>query len=109
MTISVGIHLPYGWAKSRGMRWFHSHAYGNLTTNKAWEWQTDYFGWNTLFSLDLDLIPTGHDHAGIGFSLTILGFMIDAKIYDVRHWDSDKGRWETNEETNRKMSLGDFQ
>lgn len=94
MTIGFNISLPYGWSKHRPVKWFSSWAHGTLTENKSWEWQTDYFGWTSLFNLDLDLIPTGSDHAGIGISLTILGFMVDFKIYDSRHWDLDAGTWE---------------
>jgi len=105
MTIGIGIHLPHSWAKKRSMKWFSSWTHGKLTENKAWEWQTDYFGWNTLFSLDLDLIPTGYDHAGIGFSLTILGFMVEAKIYDSRHWDYENGTWEKYDEESMKARM----
>lgn len=94
MTIRFSLYLPDNWSKSRPMRWFSSYKHGKVGEYKAWEWQTDYFGWNQLFSFDLDLVPTGSDHAGIGFSITLLGFMVDAKIYDSRHWDRDAGTWE---------------
>lgn len=94
MTISFRIYLPESWIKYKTKSWFSSYASGRISENKAWEWQTDYFGWNTLFNLELDLVPTGRDHAGVGFSLTILGFMVEAKIYDSRHWDEENGTWE---------------
>lgn len=98
MTISLNLRLPYGWSKHRPVKWFSSHAHGPIGKHKGWEWQTDYFGWTNLFGLDIDLIPTGSDHAGIGISLTILGFMVDAKIYDSRHWDQEAGTWEKYDE-----------
>lgn len=98
MTIGFNISLPYGWAKTRPMKWFSTYAHRNLSENKSFEWQTDYFSWTTLFSFDLDLIPTGTDHASVGFSLTILGFMVDCKIYDHRHWDHDENTWEKYDE-----------
>lgn len=55
-------------------------------------------GWTSLLDVHLDLIPTGSDHAGMGFSITVLGFMVDAKIYDSRHWDHDANTWEKYEE-----------
>ena len=76
------------------MKWFSSYAHRPLTANKAFEWQTDYFGWTNLLSISLDLIPTGSDHASMGFEITLLGFMVSAKIYDSRHWDDDAGNWE---------------
>lgn len=98
MTIRLGLFLPQGWAKAHTLKWFSAYRHGFLGENKAWEFQADYFGWNTIFALDLDLIPTGSDHAGFGFSLTILGFMVDAKIYDGRHWDHEKNTWEAYDE-----------
>lgn len=94
MTISINLSLPHGWAKDRPMQWFSSYAHRNISTNKAFEWQTDYFGWTNLFSIQLDLIPTGSDHAGVGFDITVLGFMISAKVYDGRHWDTENHQWE---------------
>lgn len=98
MTVRFSLHLPYGWAKDRTAKWFSTYAHKNLTENKSFEWQTDYFHWTTLFSFELDLIPTGSDHASVGFSLTILGFMVDCKIYDSRHWDHESGAWEKYDE-----------
>lgn len=98
MTIGINLSLPYGWAKNRPMKWFSTYAHKNLSENKSFEWQTDYFGWSNLFSLSLDLIPTGSDHASVGFSLTILGFMVDCKVYDSRHWDHETNTWEKYDE-----------
>lgn len=106
MTIGFSINLPWGWAKNRkSVTWFDSWAHGQISENKAWEWQTGYFGWTTVFDLDLDLIPTGGDHAGIGISLTILGFMIDAKVYDRRHWDEEAGTWEKYDEESMQARM----
>lgn len=105
MTIGFSINLPWGWAKNRSITWFDSWAHGQITENKAWEWQTGYFGWNKIFDLDIDLIPTGGDHAGIGFSLTILGFMVDAKIYDKRHWDDENSTWEKYDEESMRARM----
>ena len=106
MTFNFSIALPGGWSKNRPMSWFSSHMDRKLLEWKHFEWQTDYFGWTTLIDFRLDLFPVGCDHASVGFSLTILGFMVDAKIYDSRHWDYDEGTWEkydqsSNEERDR--------
>ena len=106
MTIRINLSLPSGWSTDRAMTWFSSHMDRKISEWKNFEWQTDYFGWTTLFDLQLDLIPTGCDHASLGFSLTIFGFMVDAKIYDSRHWDYDKNTWKkydqiSNEERER--------
>lgn len=105
MTIGFDIHLPHSWAKHRPIKWFSTYIHRNLSENKSFEWQTDYFGWNQIFDLRLDLIPTGSDHASVGFSLTILGFMVDAKIYDSRHWDHETNSWEKYDEESVKARM----
>lgn len=102
MTIGFSLNLPYGWDRDTSARWFDSHAYGDISENKAWEWQTGYFGWTSIFGFDLDLIPTGSDHAKIGFSLVIFGFTIMFDIHDVRHWDYDNHAWEKYDEESIK-------
>jgi DNA-binding helix-hairpin-helix protein with protein kinase domain len=111
MTIRFNISLPYTWAKHRPMKWFSTYVHRDVGEFKAFEWQTDYFGWSNLFGLGLDLIPTGSDHAEVGFSLTILGFMVEAKIYDSRHWDSENNTWEAYDEEaqQRRMAREDRQ
>lgn len=96
--IRFHINLPGSWSKSRDLAWFSSYRHKNLSDNKSFEWQTGYFGWSNLFDFELDLIPFGRDHASVGFSLTILGFMVDCKVYDHRHWDYDTNSWEKYDE-----------
>jgi hypothetical protein len=105
MTIAFNINLPWGWAKNRSAPWFSSWAHGEISENKAWEWQTEYLGWTTVFDIGLDLIPTGGDHAGVGISLTVLGFMVEAKIYDKRHWDEDNNTWEKYDEESMRARM----
>lgn len=103
MTISASLSLPYGWSKSRPMKWFSSYVHRPITANKAFEWQTDYFGWTNVLSISLDLIPTGSDHASLGFEITLLGFMVSAKIYDSRHWDTEAQGWEKYDDDSSAM------
>jgi hypothetical protein len=105
MTFGISIRLPHSWAKHRKAKWFSSYTHGELGKYKAWEWQTDYFGWDTLFDLHIDLIPTGCDHASIGFSLTILGFMVEAKVYDSRHWDYENQTWEAYDDESMRLRM----
>ena len=94
--LSFSITLPT-WAKSRPMKWFSSKYHCKISSNKSFEWQTDYFGWTNLFCFELDLIPTGSDHARVGLSVTVLGFMISAMIYDSRHWDYETDAWKISQ------------
>lgn len=107
MTISFSLSLPSGWSKHRQTKWFSSYFDRKISANKAFEWQTDYFGWTSLFRFELDLIPTGSDHAAIGFDITIFGFMVAAKIYDSRHWDWETNTWERYDEESQKIRYDD--
>lgn len=91
---SLSIFLPYGWFEPSMIDWASTFYDRKLSKNKTFEWQTDHWGWNHLFSIDLELISTGSDHARFGVSITILGFMLSAMIYDHRHWNSATGTWE---------------
>ena len=33
------------------------------------------------------------DHAGVSFEVGLLGFSINFRLYDTRHWDYDKNSW----------------
>lgn len=92
--IYFSLHLPGGLSKNRKVKWFSSYFDRKISKNKSFEWQTDYFGWTSLLGVNIDLIPTGESHASIGFDITILGFMVAAKIYDSRHWDYENNCWE---------------
>lgn len=35
------------------------------------------------------------DHAGLNFDVTLFGVSFAVALYDVRHWDYEKDRWET--------------
>lgn len=37
------------------------------------------------------------DHAGISFSIGLLGAYVSVQFYDTRHWDHDNERWESYE------------
>lgn len=94
---SASITLPdLPWKPS--FDWFSSSYCRKLRENKSFEWQTGFFGWSNMFDFNLDLIPWGSHHASIGISITLFGFMVDAKVYDHRHWDYDNDCWEVYDE-----------
>ena len=45
-----------------------------------------------IFSLHLNI--TRYSHAGLEFSVCILGSMIEFNFYDIRHWDYIRQTWE---------------
>ena len=50
--------------------------------NKEWSWFEFSLRWNRKC-----------DHAGITFSLEILGLDFNFKYYDSRHWNYKENRW----------------
>lgn len=58
--------------------------------HKYYNVQVNYWGWRYLFDFTLDLSLKGKDHAGVEFSMTVLGFGFVLQIYDTRHWDDEK-------------------
>lgn len=78
------------WAKDVYCKSFEYNAV--LHGNKHFEAEHYYCNYN-LFHFSLDLSWRGEDHAGPELELTLLGFSMRYKIYDVRHWDYSVGRW----------------
>jgi hypothetical protein len=69
----------------------------SLTKHKAVELQLSRYTYN-LATLVLDTRFTGRDHAGIKFTVSLLGYEFDANLYDTRHWNDEAGRWNTEDE-----------
>ena len=63
---------------------------GRVSRYKAWELEHTYYS-PLLFDIDIQW-KRNTDHAGIEFSLGILGYGIHFHIYDTRHWP-----WNANE------------
>lgn len=40
------------------------------------------------------------DHAGLELNLCIFGYSINFRFYDTRHWNYEKGAWETYDDDN---------
>ena len=65
---------------------------GRLFKFKAWELEHTYYS-HMLADLDL-LWNRSTDHAGLAFSVGLLGYGISFRIYDTRHWNYDLNCWE---------------
>ena len=65
-----------------------------ITKNKSIEIQISR--WNNLTNLidiQFNIEPSGHDHAGADFNVTLLHFYAMIHLYDRRHWDYDNNCW----------------
>jgi hypothetical protein len=63
-----------------------------LFANKFWEVQV--MKSDDIVAFDLR-ITTRTDHAGIDLWLGLLGYAVNLKFYDNRHWDYEKDIWYT--------------
>jgi hypothetical protein len=50
-------------------------------------------GSDYLLRFELDFSLKGKDHAGIKFSIDLIGFGININFYDHRHWDYKNNTW----------------
>ena len=65
---------------------------GNLTRFKAWELEHTYYS-PLLFDSELRWTRK-IDHAGLEFGIGLLGYGINFRIYDTRHWNDFDNCWE---------------
>jgi hypothetical protein len=65
-----------------------------LMPHKFWEF--GIYKTNAIIRCILEF-TTRQDHAGFGVELDLLGWGIEFKVYDNRHWDDEKECWEVYE------------
>ena len=55
---------------------------------QAWSWRDSgrYFDFHTHWT-------TAGDHAGFEIHFEIMGWFLNIKVYDCRHWDYKNNRW----------------
>jgi hypothetical protein len=75
-----------------------------LSENKNFEILLSRSEARDILDLNIDLRWWGQDHQGPELDVTLLGFMFDVKIYDSRHWNWEKNRWQTKEETQAEIN-----
>lgn len=59
--------------------------------NKYWE--LELMKSDDLVAVDLR-ITTRQDHAGLDLWLGVIGYAVNFKIYDSRHWNNETNSWE---------------
>jgi hypothetical protein len=68
-----------------------------FSKHKVFEFQICRLANYEWFSIHLDLSWRGQSHAGPSFEMEFFGCQLISKIYDIRHWDYEKGTWENCE------------
>jgi hypothetical protein len=72
-------------------------SYGKISKYKFWEFEFYRYNWYWAeFEVSWKLI--GSDHAGPEIGIGILGYYINFKIYDSRHWNTKLNDWTTYDE-----------
>ena len=67
--------------------------YKPISKNKNIELEFFYSNYN-LLNFEIDFHPIGRDHAGFGLDVNILGWELNFRLYDSRHWDYKNWCWE---------------
>ena len=90
--LHVNITIKNPFIKKENFRAIVSKS-GNISRNKAWEIES-FQDSSTLLKFELTLDWRGRDHAGPSLGLGLFGYEAEFKVYDIRHWDYDKNKWE---------------
>ena len=84
--LQFSIGTPFEYFKNLGS------LYGRLGKHKAWELEHTYYA-GCLFDIDTKA-SIRQDHAGFELVLGLLGYAVNFRIYDTRHWNYETRRWE---------------
>jgi hypothetical protein len=88
INVSFGLSNP--WSKRWNNVW--CRVYQTPFKNKFIELEVIKDAFIVSFTFRLN---TRTDHAGLYMDLGLLGYSISFNFYDSRHWDYNKGTWET--------------
>ena len=84
---NINIRNPYWWNRWHPIKCWNGstpwrHKYWEIQTMKTCELFRIEFSWTVR-----------EDHAGMGLELALLGYQIDFRFNDSRHWDIEKDCW----------------
>lgn len=83
---NVNIRNPWWWDRFESIKcWF-----SEPKNNKCWE--VEVMKCEELFRIEFQY-TIRQDHAGLSLELGLLGYKIDIRRYDIRHWNPTEGRW----------------
>ena len=77
-NLQTQIYLPFEHFKNLGC------VHGRINANKAWELEHTYYS-GSLLDVDISF-SVREDHAGLDFTVGLLGYGVSFRIYDTRHW-----------------------
>jgi hypothetical protein len=93
LRISIGILNPRWTSRSGGRVRQFLFRHWRVTRHKALEIEAYRASARDVLWFDLDTAWRNQDHAAIGFELGVLGYRLEVKLRDLRHWDDETGTW----------------
>jgi hypothetical protein len=93
IVITFAIQNPYfqGWKDFKHIRNWHG---STPIKNKYWEFELLKNG--CIVEIDFT-VRTRCDHAGVTLGLGLVGYSINATLYDNRHWDHETDTWKKHD------------
>ena len=92
IRINFNIDNPWKWPSFSHL----GNVHGRITKNKMWE--LEHYRCSNLIEFELNF-TTRRDHAGLEFTVGLLGYNIHANVYDRRHWNTDTNSWMNYEDS----------
>ena len=86
--IYLGFNIANPWSKRWTNVWNRVYA----TPHPSKYIELEVFEDNTIVSFSFKL-ATRTDHAGVNIDVGLLGYTFNFNFYDIRHWNSEQGRW----------------
>lgn len=86
--IYFGFNITNPWSK----RWENVWNKVLFTPHTSKYIELEYIRDNSLASFSFRL-TTRQDHAGLMIDVGLLGHCFSFQFYDIRHWNSEAGRW----------------
>lgn len=77
-NLQTQIYLPFEHFKNLGS------VHGRISAHTAWEMEHTYYS-GSLLDIDISFSVREH-HAGLDFTVGLLGYGVSFRIYDTRHW-----------------------
>lgn len=93
--IYFGFNITNPWSRRWTNVW--NKVYDTPHPNKHIE--LEVFRDNTIVSFSFKL-ATRTDHAGVNIDMGLLGYTFNVNFYDIRHWNTEAGRYYIYDEEN---------
>jgi hypothetical protein len=87
----INLHFNIRNPRSKVFKNFWCRSYKTPITNKFIE--LEFYKDSSIVSFNFDL-TVRQSHSGLDFEVGLLGFCVHFMLYDNRHWNHEKDKWE---------------